>query len=270
MFAILAQTHELDGGTMDYTAGTCRRPLIGICGRPDETGEYLIIFKDYADRVYEADGLPAGLPAHEGADACADEVAERFDGIVFTGGCDIDGASFGGRAYDDSTHHPLGETMPVRDAFEGALVHACWDRDVPCLGVCRGLQVMNVAMGGRLVRDVSEQAWSMAAHIGSHLQPEPFDTPSHDVLVEPNSELARILGCLETRVNSIHHLAISEVPQGGHVVARALDGTPEAIDFTDRTFFMGVQWHPEIMGTQPELFSAFVAAADARRRALGR
>lgn len=255
---------------MDTPPANGRRPLIGVCGRPDETGEYLIIFKNYADRVFEAGGLPVGLPAHGGAEAFANEIAERFDGIVFTGGCDIDGASFGGAAYDDASHHPLGETMPVRDAFEGALVHACWEADVPCLGVCRGLQVMNVAMGGRLVRDVSEQAWSEAAHIDRHLQEEPFDSPSHDVLIEPNSALADILGCLETRVNSIHHLAISEVPSGGHVVARALDGTPEAIDFCDRTFFMGVQRHPEIMGTQPELFSAFVRAADDRRRQKGR
>lgn len=242
-------------------------PLIGICGRHDDTGDYTVIIRHYADRVFEAGGLPVGLPHHPDAVAMVGLVADRMDGILFTGGSDIDGASFGGNAYEDSSHHPLGDTMPLRDEFEGALVHACWDRDVPCLGVCRGLQVMNVAMGGRLVRDVTEQPWSERAHLDRHLQPEPFNLPTHDVVIEPNSRLAQILGTLETRVNSIHHLAISSVPAGGHVVARADDGTPEAVDFTDRTFFMGVQWHPELMGTQPELFRAFVDAAARRREA---
>lgn len=253
-----------------HTPPAQNRPLIGLCGRTDPTCEYLLYFRSYAQRVFEAGGLPVGLPYHETAVACAPEIAERFDGVLFTGGADIDTASFGGNAYDDRTHHALGQTMPLRDEFEGALLQACWDQDVPCLGVCRGVQVMNVGRGGTLVRDVSEQLWSHGATLDVHLQPEPFETPVHQVYIEPNSRLAQILGALETSVNSLHHLAISTVPEGAHVTARADDGTPEALEFPDRTFFLGVQWHPEIMGTQPQLFEALVDAANQRRIAKGR
>ena len=129
---------------------------------------------------------------------------------------------------------------------------------------------MNVGRGGTLVRYVSEQLWSHGATLDVHLQPEPFETPVHQVYIEPNSRLAQILGALETSVNSLHHLAISTVPEGAHVTARADDGTPEALEFPDRTFFLGVQWHPEIMGTQPQLFEALVDAANQRRIAKGR
>lgn len=242
--------------------GLCSRPLAGVPGQGPAYGTA----ETYATRVFEAGGIPVVLPYHEQAPDAARELAQRLDGVLLTGGSDIDAASFGGHAYDNATHHPLGETLPLRDAFEQALLDACWNLDVPCLGICRGLQVMNVSRGGTLVRDVCEQEWCDLEPVKSHMQAQPFTEPSHDVVLEPDSSLYRMLGVLEMHVNSMHHLAISCVPQGAHVVARAEDGTPEAIDFPGHTFFMGVQWHPEIMGNQPQLFEAFVAAAAERLR----
>lgn len=250
------------------TTLTHARPLIGLCSRPlgelpGQGGSYGLA-ETYPSRIFEAGGVPVLLPYHECGPAAARELAQRMDGVLFTGGADIDAASFDGRAYDSATHHPLGDTEPLRDSFESALLDACWNLDVPCLGICRGLQMMNVSRGGTLVRDVCEQEWCDMAPVESHMQGMPFSVPSHDVILEPESSLHRMLGVLETRVNSMHHLAISSVPLGGHVVARAEDGTPEAIDFPGHTFFMGVQWHPEIMATQPQLFEAFIAAARER------
>lgn len=156
--------------------------------------------------------------------------------------------------------------MPQRDGFEGALAQAAWDLDVPCLGICRGLQVMVVVRGGTLVRDVCEQPWWNPETPVGHQQAEPYDRPCHQVVIEPMSRLHRILGAIELPVNSMHHLAVSTVGPGGHVVARAADGTPEAVEFHGRSFFMGVQWHPEYLDGQAPLFRAFVEAAARRRR----
>jgi putative glutamine amidotransferase len=136
-------------------------------------------------------------------------------------------------------------------------MRACWDADVPVLGICRGMQVMNVTLGGTLVRDISDYPTKTIVH--SRLdQP---DTPVHHVRIAETSRLSKILGFTSGEVNSLHHEAICKQAPQGHVVAWAEDGTPEGLEFSEKTFFLGVQWHPEKLRTQPQLFSAFIDAA---------
>jgi putative glutamine amidotransferase len=264
-------TFDVTGDGMPGTptaaaAPAAPRPLIGLTSRPDATAEHTVIAQNYADQIIKAGGIPVALPFSDAAPAFAQELVARLDGVLFTGGQDIDEKSFDGAAYDPATSHELYETSPRRDAFEAALIAACWEHHTPVLGVCRGCQVMNVAMGGTLVRDVSEQPQAAGSPIlqhGDRTLTNYHLAPCHHVNVEADSLLCDILGLTSCEVNSLHHLCVATPAPAAHVVARASDGTPEAIEFRDRPFFLGVQWHPEIMDTQPALFSAFVAAAAA-------
>lgn len=252
----------------DATQRDCRalKPLIGICSRPSDTDEYLsCINVRYADAVQDAGGIPVALPYGFGVATMAEDIIERMDGLLLTGGGDIAPESFGGSPYAAGCVARISFMSAERDVFEWAAAKAAWTLDLPCLGICRGLQVMNVSFGGTLVRDISELD-------GGHIDHAQFERGSeiiHEVRVEPDSQLARILGGETFPVNSMHHQAISETARGGRIVAWAPDGTPEGIEFADRTFFVGVQWHPEQLGTMPQLFEAFVNAARARMAARG-
>lgn len=237
-----------------------RRPVIGICARPNESGDKTYIAEDYAHRVAVAGGIPVGLPYGEGAASMAAELVDRIDGLVLTGGGDVSPDGFGGHPYVEWSKAPIDGLLPCRDAFEAALVDSAWALDLPTLGICRGVQVMNVSRGGTLVRDVSELNNPMTL---AHYMERPFDRPVHRLFIERGSRLAAILGTTEMEVNSIHHQAIAQPAPEGRVVAHAEDGTPEALEFDEKTFFIGVQWHPEILGTTPQLFQALVDAAAA-------
>lgn len=241
---------------------TRRHPLIGISSHPDyQTGEHTQITQTYANAVTMAGGIPVALPCEPGALDLVRPLLERIDGLLLTGGGDIDPEAFGGRAYEEWSSAEVAYVCRIRDDFEEELVKVAWEMDLPCLGICRGMQVMNVVLGGNLVRDVSEQRGFCAR---LHLMEPPFTRPCHRVSVAEGSRLAQILGGCDLGVNSIHHQAISTIAPGGVVTAHCGDGTPEGLEFPERTFFLGVQWHPEINGDNPQLFDAFVEAARAR------
>lgn len=237
------------------------KPLIGICSRPGENDPYVsYINVRYADAVQDAGGIPIALPHGFGVANMAGEIIERIDGLLLTGGGDISPESFGGSPYAKGCVAKISFMSAARDVFEWAAAKAAWNQDLPCLGICRGLQVMNVSFGGTLVRDISELGEGRI----DHAQFERGDDIIHEVRIEPESRLHEILGGDSFGVNSMHHQAISEVATGGRIVARATDGTPEGLEFDERTFFVGVQWHPEQLGTMPQLFNAFIDAARAR------
>ncbi len=240
------------------------RPLIGITSRPREDPEYpywTMTDDHYAASVAEAGGIPVALPyaIPFGFDVTAlvPDIVQRLDGILFTGGGDIADCSFSGHAYAPESHSPISLTCPARDTFEQALMRACWDADVPVLGICRGMQVMNVTLGGTLVHDVKDYPTKTILHTRG----DSPDSPVHHVRVSETSRLAKILGFTSGEVNSLHHEAIYTQAPKGNVVAWAEDGTPEGLEFDEKTFFLGVQWHPEKLRTQPQLFAAFVDAA---------
>ncbi len=196
-------------------------------------------------------------------------VFDRLDGILLTGGGDIDPVHFG-----EAPHPTLDEVDPVRDAAELLVTRWAVEADLPLLGICRGHQVANVALGGDLYQDIPSQAAGALAHAcGSPLPP---NHPAHPVCILPESRLDAILGVSEALTNSRHHQAVRHPGDGLLVTASAPDGIVEATENPAARFFLTVQWHPENLSTgggvigpttdMTPLFDAFVAAAAAYRQ----
>lgn len=228
------------------------KPVIGItpCSRVD----------DYVESVKRAGGAPRVL---RNSDDPAKVLAE-VDGLVLTGGLDVDPALYG------EAPHETTETSPDRDAFEIPLSRAAIAADIPVLAICRGVQVLNVAAGGTLVQDIP----SAIATDLNHSIDVPKDHCAHPVRVVPGSRLAESLGAhadLETcPVNSRHHQSVGRVAPGFIETATSSDGIIEAIERPEASFCVGVQWHPENFWKTGEfdgLFGAFVTAAAKHARA---
>lgn len=237
-----------------------RAPIIGICMRVGDNPVHASVDIRYLRRIEEAGGIPIALPYGFEAAKHAGAVLDSIDGLLLTGGGDPAPDSFGGNPYGKGCKAKLSLLSAERDVFEYAAARAAWERDLPTLGVCRGLQVMNITFGGTLVRDISELE---GIHI-NHAVLDRTDQPVHRVNIKEGSKLAEVLGTTELGVNSLHHLAICDCAEGGEVVAWAPDGTPEGLEFPEKDFFLGVQWHPEIIANTPQLFEAFIAACKAR------
>lgn len=224
-------------------------PIIGItpCNR----------LPDYVESIRRAGGDPRLLTADEAPSL------EGLDGILFTGGGDIDPAR-----YQAERHPHTNEPDPKRDAFELSLAKLALDKNTPLLAVCRGLQVLNVAAGGTLIQDIPSQV--------NQALPHQVDTPTfaiaHEVWVTPGSALSRVMqeeldGGEVLQVNSRHHQAVERAADGFEVTATAPDGVVEAIERRDAPFCIAVQWHPENFWRTGEfrpLFEEFVKAAEAR------
>jgi putative glutamine amidotransferase len=194
----------------------------------------------YLRTLDAAGAMPVVLPPLGDPDALLD----RLDGIVLSGGPDLDPATYGAR----ERHAELGPTEPSLDAFELALAGAALDRGMPILAVCRGAQALNVACGGTLHQ-----------HIPGHRQTAPAGEPTHEIAVARDSRLARITRSRTLAVNSFHHQAVDRLGAGLRIVATAPDGTVEAIEGAG--FVVGVQWHAETMPEHLSLFEALVQAA---------
>ncbi len=211
----------------------------------------------YVRAVRAADGLPLVVPILDDADA--DAVVEELDGILLSGGGDLDPVTYGRSPADPATD--LSEVDIERDRWELALVAAADRRRVPVLGICRGLQAMNVAMGGTLVGhlpDVTDQRHRVPGHERGTV---------HLVDVDQATLLHELVGA-RIGVNSLHHQAVDRLGAGLRVAARSPDGTVEAIEGLVGRRTLGVQWHPELLTHRPAqraLFSWLVDAARARR-----
>jgi putative glutamine amidotransferase len=228
------------------SAGTLRRH-----GEPPHSE--MALGMTYLKAVEAAGGMPVVLPPLGDAEA----FLERLDGIVLSGGPDLDPDAYGAT----ERHVELGPTEPDLDTFELALARAADERGTPLLGICRGAQALNVARGGTLRQ-----------HVEGHRQTEVATTPSERVAVAPDSLLAAITESGEAlEVNSFHHQAVDTPGSGLRVVAHAADGTVEAIEDPARPFVLGVQWHAETLTGRPEhaaLFGALAEAASAEPRRL--
>lgn len=213
---------------------------------------------DYLRHVLQAGALPIILPPLGESYV---SVLDRLDGLVLTGGEDVDPSH-----YAQPPSPELGEVDPRRDALELSLVKEAVRRGMPVLGICRGAQVLNVALGGTLIQDLPSEKPGPIAHI----QETAFQEASHGVVLEAGSRLAAIAGAEKLEVNSYHHQAISTVAPGLRAVAWASDGVVEAVEGQD-DFLVGVQWHPECQRAEfsGRLFEAFGEAcrAYARHRA---
>ena len=227
-------------------------PVIGITSKgPDPSGAYTISAR-YVQAVRRAGGAAVVLPA--GEEGAAD-LAGRIDGLVLSGGGDVDPALYGG-VWREEVYGVSRE----RDAFEIALVREALWRDLPVLGICRGCQLINVALGGTLVEHLPE------GEGGVRHRTSESESARHPVAAW--GRLARILGSEEIEPVSHHHQAVREPAPGLEVVARAPDGVVEALEMPGYPWFFAVQWHPEITAVedpaQQRLFDALVEAARVR------
>lgn len=208
---------------------------------------------EYVDAVTDAGGVPVVLPSIDPSFAAG--TVARLDGVIISGGNDIDPARYGA-PIDGSV-----DLDPPRDAWEFALTRAARDLDVPLLGICRGAQVLNVAHGGSMVQHI----WDARDDHPDLWNPETrkLTTWMHEVEFLPDSRLASIYGKDRRVVNSLHHQALDAIGAGLRVVATAFDGTVEAIEAIGGWEAIGVQWHPERLDLSDErpLFESFVEAA---------
>lgn len=212
-----------------------RKPVIGLVPLVDTGRESLWMLPGYMDGIRNAGGLPVMLPLND-AEADVMQMLEFCDGILFTGGHDVNPELYG-----EKNEGLTGELVPDRDSMEEKLFKAAVERDKGVLGICRGLQFINVMLGGTLYQDIPTQFESNV----NHRQPAPYHLPIHPVAV--SGPLAEAVGATEITVNSCHHQGIRELAPGLEVMAQAPDGLVEAIRLPVRKFVWAVQWHPEFM-----------------------
>jgi len=232
------------------------RPLIGITTYAQDArwGVWklpaALIPLDYVDAVERAGGRPVLIPPSEEG---VEETLAALDGIVFSGGADVDPALYGADAHPETA-----EPQARRDAAEMALLRAALERDLPTLAVCRGVQLLNVARGGDLVQHLPEK-------VGHDEHKEiPGTFSEHRVDVKAGTRLAAVVESGST-VTSHHHQALGRTGAGLVETAWADDGTLEGLEDPSRRFALGVQWHPEA-GEDASLFAALVEEAQAYRR----
>jgi putative glutamine amidotransferase len=232
------------------------KPLIGISPsvRPREKrGDGLFLYASYPEMIASGGGLPVILPLAATLEE-ARELVKRLEGIVLTGGGDLDPTHYG-----QAARHPQFIGPAARNESDLHFARAAQEHGTPALGICLGIQVMNVEFGGTLLQMISEDLPGAFPH-----EEEGEEIPEHPVHVEPGTMLARILGVQTALVNSFHHQSIDRVAQGFRIAARSADGVVEAIERSDHPFYIGIQWHPERMPASPltrRLIGAFLDAA---------
>jgi putative glutamine amidotransferase len=220
-----------------------RRPVIGICTALEQARwsvweqQAALLGASYIEAVQRAGAIVVMLPPDEQLVAEPEQALELIDGLMLAGGADIDPAAYG------EERHPLTiDTVPQRDDFEIALTRAAIERDMPVLGICRGMQLINVALGGTLVQHLPDHV-GHGEHrrvVGS------FDGSEHDVSLTDGSLAASAADELEHTTRSHHHQGVDCIGAGLLVSGlSSLDQFPEAIELPDKTFVLGVQWHPE-------------------------
>jgi len=220
------------------------KPVIGITTDVQQDGEN-ILKNTYVQAVIRAGGLPMIVPV--GLEQDVEQLIEMFDGLLLSGGNDINPMLF-----NEEPHEYLGVVSPSRDSSELELARRMLKTGKPILGICRGLQVLNVAVGGTLYQDLNKQNDSP---ILQHIQKAPNTHCSHYVQLDKGSLLESIAGSERIQVNSYHHQSLKEVPSDFKVTAVASDGIVEAIESTDEQFVLGVQWHPEALSAAGDAVS---------------
>ncbi|WP_405145350.1 gamma-glutamyl-gamma-aminobutyrate hydrolase family protein [Sphaerisporangium sp. NBC_01403] len=203
----------------------------------------------YVEHVVRAGGQPVILPP-AGDPA---PLVERLDGLIVAGGGDVDPGRYG-----EQPHHQTGYVRKFRDEAEFELVGAALEAELPFLGICRGLQVLNVSLGGSLHQHLPD----VVGHSGH--SPAPGEFGHLPVRLAPGSAIAGVLGAEEAAAAHYHHQATDRLGEGLAVSATSDDGTVEAVELAGHPFTLGVQWHPEA-GQEGHLFEALVAAASAGR-----
>ena len=231
------------------------KPIVGVMPLWDEEKDSLWMLPGYLDGIRQAGGLPLIFPFSADPAELA-QLAALCGGFLFTGGQDVSP-----EVYHESPE-ALTKPCPKRDEMERILLEYALAEDKPVLGICRGIQFINAAMGGTLYQDLPTQHPSDTVH----RQQPPYERPVHDVEVLADSPLRRLLGAAALRVNSLHHQAVKDLAPGLRPMAVSPDGLTEALYRPDSRFLWAVQWHPEFSFRVDEpsrrIFRAFVAAME--------
>jgi putative glutamine amidotransferase len=236
------------------------RPRIGICPALERARwsvwdqEAFLLARSYISAVQRAGGLALMLPADPALVAEPDEALDALDGLILAGGADIDPAAYGAPPHPETRG-----TRPERDAFEVALARRALARDVPLLGICRGMQLLNVARGGTLVQHLPDDV----GHTDHRRTAGTFDGADHDVRLAEGSLAARAAGETLHPTKSHHHQGIARLGDGLLETGwSVLDELPEAIEAPANRYALGVQWHPEV-DPRSRVVASLVAAAAA-------
>lgn len=229
------------------------KPIIGIT-MSRENGKEQILSKQYSDAILRAGGIPLLIP-YTTEDEALIAISRKLDGLLLSGGGDIDPTLF-----DEEPLPGLGRIDPDRDEMEIALIEQFLSQDKPILGICRGCQILNVALGGGMYQDLPSQKPNLL----QHAQNAPRHHASHTVTIEEDTILYRIYQKTVIKVNSFHHQAVREVLPPLTISAISRDGVVEAFESESNRFVVAVQWHPEEMvktdSDALRLFAAFVEA----------
>ena len=232
------------------------KPIIGLTSSYEKTDKTNFVFSNhsYLNSIRHFGGIPLIIPT-EGEDDELQMLIDMCDGLLLTGGDDIDPALYGEEVLNDTL-----ELTPVRDAVERKVCDLAVKRGLPMFGICRGIQMMNVYFGGSLYQDIPAQIKTEIKH---SMEP-PAHRTCHKCIVEKDTPLYELFGREQVGVNSHHHQAVKRVAPGFEVMGRAEDGIIEAIYDPAKPFVWGVQWHPEriwdIEDSSAKLFEAFVEA----------
>jgi putative glutamine amidotransferase len=240
------------------------RPVVGICSAIERAswGAWEVVCnlspRSYSLSLQRAGAIALLLPPDDALAEAPDELLDLLDGLLLAGGSDVDAGSYGARPHPETAN-----TWPERDRFELALTHRALERDLPLLGVCRGMQMLNVAAGGTLDQHLPERV----GHEGHRHTPGVFS--DHEVRLEAASLAARVVGDTRTAVKSHHHQGVDELGEGVRPTGWAEDEElVEAIELPERRFAVGVLWHPE-EDEASRVIGALVEEARARRVARG-
>lgn len=242
-----------------------RRPIVGIATQtleavPGRQPACWVMGQRYVRVLVGVGAVPWLIPLL-GDETTLRAIYDRLDAVFLTGGVDVDPSSYG-----ESRHEMCDRADPARDGTEISLIRWCREDNKPLLGVCRGIQIINVACGGSLYQHIAEQKPEAIKHdyfpTATHYT---RDYLAHPIRVEPGSRLRQVLGETEMTVNSMHHQGIKRLAPGLRPSAFAPDGLIEGVESANGNYLVAVQWHPEELAetcpSQHRLFTDFVAAA---------
>lgn len=235
------------------------KPVIGITSsiKKEAFRVYSNVGYEYMEKVEKAGGIPLDIPILINSTIeTLDNLVESLDGIIFTGGDNIDSLWYGEK--------PLVEQCietKLRNKFERALFFVARNNGIPILGICRGSQLINVLQGGSLYQDISKQINTNIDHSGAGRK---LEEKQHLVFLKKDSFLERVYKKKELSVNSFHAQCIKELGENLKVTAKSEDGIPEAIEYKGDFFMQGVQWHPEGLEDHLPLFEKFVSICSAK------
>ncbi|QRG66788.1 gamma-glutamyl-gamma-aminobutyrate hydrolase family protein [Brevibacillus choshinensis] len=221
------------------------KPIIGVTTFLSEQSKYSSVNKNYIDSIYAAGGLPVNIPIIAG-ETNYDAYVDMVDGILFTGGNDIAPYFFG-----ENPVKQLHSMSSVRDEYELALFKGAYEKNMPIFGICRGIQLINVALEGTLYQDIYSQVPGALGHYPEHTAADEF---YHSVQITGGTKLHEIFGTDRIFTNSFHHQSVKALGKNLVTTAFSEDGIVEAVESTEDRFLLGVQWHPEAMTNRHPMF----------------